>query len=122
MEKDYYSRFQEFLSDTTIDDLLEATMGYQESSDGIKAVNEWVKQNAKSDDDFREFDEIFSCCLAANEALWFNMSWHMGWAAGVAQGLKAQGLDIPQANSCLAAIFNVVRHAGRIFQKGCSNG
>lgn len=122
MEKDYYGRFQEFLSDTTIDDLLEATMGYQESSDGIYAVNEWVKQNAKSDADFGEFDDIFSCCLTANETLWFNMSWHMGWAAGVAQGLKARGLDIPEAKSCLGAIFNYVRHAARIFQGGCSNG
>ena len=122
MAKNYYGRFQKFLNDTTIDDLLEATMGYQESSDGINAVNEWVKQNAKSDADFGEFDDIFSSGLVANETLWFNLSWHIGWAAGVVQGLKAQGLDIPESTSCLAAIFNEVRHAGRIFQGSCSNG
>jgi len=112
MVENYYGRFQKFLSDTTIDDLLGATMGYQESLEGIDAVNEWVKQNAKSDADFRDFDEIFSCCLIADETLWFNLSWYIGWAAGVAQGLKAQGLDIPESTSCLAAIFNKVKHAG----------
>jgi hypothetical protein len=122
MAKNYYGHFQKFLSDTTIDDLIKTTMGYKESSTGINAVNEWVKQNTKSDADFMEFDTIFSSFLTANEALWFNLSWHIGWAAGVVQGLKAQGLDIPESTSCLAAVYNEVRHAGRIFQGGCSNG
>jgi hypothetical protein len=102
MAKNYYGRFQELLSDTTIDDLLQTTMGFQKASDGIDAVNEWVKQNAKSDANFKEFDDIFSCCLIADETLWFNLSWRIGWVMGVAQGLKAHGLDIPDSTSCLA--------------------
>jgi hypothetical protein len=101
MAKNYYDRFQELLSDTTIDDLLQATIGHQESSDGIDAVNEWVKQNAKSDANLKEFDDIFSCCLLADETLWFNLSWNIGWMVGVVRGLKAQGLDIPDSTSCL---------------------
>jgi hypothetical protein len=108
MTKDYYGRFQELLSDTTIDDLLEATMGFQESSDSIDAVNEWVKQNVKSDANFNEFDDIFSCCLTADETLWFNLSWRIGWLTGVAQGLKAQGLDFLDSTSCLAGILNII--------------
>lgn len=106
MIKNYYGRFQNLVSDITIDDILKTTVGYQESSDGIKRVNGWVKQNAKSDADLKEFNDIFSCCLIANEALWFNLSWHIGWASGVVQGLKAQRLDIPQLTGYLAAVFN----------------
>lgn len=107
MAKNYYGRFQELLSDTTIDDLLQATMGFRESSDGIDAVNEWVKQNAKSDANFKEFDDIFSCCLIADETLWFNLSWRIGWLTGIAQGLKFQGLDIPDSTSFLAGSINL---------------
>jgi hypothetical protein len=102
MAKNYYGRFQKLLCDTTIDDLLQATVGYQESSDGIDAVNEWVKQNAKSDANLMEFDDLFSCCLLADETLWFNLGWQNGWVVGVARGLKAQGLDLPDSTSCLA--------------------
>lgn len=105
MAKNYYGRFQQLLSDTTIDDLLQGTKGYRESSDGIDAVNEWVKQNAKSDANLREFDDIFSCCLIADETLWFNLSWRIGWMVGVAQGLKAQGLDISDSTSLAGSIY-----------------
>jgi hypothetical protein len=110
MAKDYYGHFQRLLGDTITDDLLKNTVGYQQSSDGINAVNEWVKQNARPDANLREFDNIFSNFLSENEALWFNFSWHIGWAAGVLLGLKNQGLDrlnIPELTSCLAAIYNV---------------
>ena len=90
MAKNYYGRFQKLLSDTTIDDLLQATMGFQEASDGIDAVNEWVKQNVKSEANFMEFDDIFSCCLIADETLWFNLSWRIGWVTGVAQEQETQ--------------------------------
>jgi len=102
MARNYYDRFQKLISDTTIDDLLQVTSGYQESSDGIDAVNEWVKQNAKSDANLEEFDDIFSCCLMADETLWFNLSWQIGWMVGAVRGLKTQGLDFPDATSCLA--------------------
>lgn len=111
MAKDYYGHFQKLLGDTAItDDLLKTTVSYQQSSDGIKAVNEWVKQYANPDANFREFDNIFSSFLIATEALWFNFSWHIGWAAGVLLGLKNQGLDqlnIPELTSYLAAIYNL---------------
>lgn len=113
MAKDYYGHFQRLLGDTITDDLLKNTVGYQQSSDGINAVNEWVKQNARPDANLREFDNIFSNFLSENEALWFNFSWHIGWAAGVLLGLKNQGLDrlnIPELTSCLAAIYNVNTH------------
>jgi hypothetical protein len=102
MAKNYYGRFQELISDTTIDDLLQATIGHQESSEAIDAVNEWVKQNAKSDANLMEFDDIFSHCLIADETLWFNLGWNIGWMVGVVRGLKAQGLDIPEPTTCLA--------------------
>jgi len=101
MARNYYARFQELISDTTIDDLLQVTRGYQESSEGINAVNEWVKQNTKSDANLNEFEDIFSCCLMADETLWFNLSWQIGWMVGTVRGLKSQGLDIPDATSCL---------------------
>ena len=82
MTKDYYQRFQTVLSDTTIDDLLEKTVGYNESIEGIKRANDWVKQNIKPDADFKEFDEIFSSCLIADEKLWFNLAWYRGWMIG----------------------------------------
>ena len=107
MAKNYYGRFQKLLSDTTIDDLLCSTMGYQQSCDGINAVYEWVKQNAKSEANLKEFDDIFSCCLLADETLWFNLSWQIGWMVGVARGLKTQGLDLPDSTSCLAGSINL---------------
>jgi hypothetical protein len=39
MSKDYYQRFQTLLSDTTIDDLLKKTVGYNESIEGINHFN-----------------------------------------------------------------------------------
>jgi hypothetical protein len=83
MSKDYYQQFQTVLSDTTIDDLLKKTVGYNESIEGIKRVNEWVEQNIKPDADFKEFDEIFSSCLIADEKLWFNLACYRGWMTGV---------------------------------------
>jgi hypothetical protein len=88
MSKDYYQRFQTVLSDTTIDDLLEMTVGYDEANEGIKRVNEWVKENIKPDADFKEFDEIFSSHLVADEKLWFNLAWYRGWMNGVINILK----------------------------------
>jgi hypothetical protein len=88
MSKDYYQRFQAVLSDTTIDDLLKETVGYNEAIESIKQVNEWVQQNIKPDADFKEFDEIFSSCLIADETLWFKLAWYRGWIAGVARCLK----------------------------------
>ncbi len=83
MSKDYYQHFQTLLCDTTIDDLLKKTVGYNESIEGINRVNEWVKQNLKPDADFKEFDEIFSTCINAEETLWFNLAWYRGWMIGV---------------------------------------
>lgn len=102
MAKNYYGRFQKLLSDTDLDDLLQCTIGYQESSERIKAVNEWMKQNTRPDANFEEFEDIFSCCLIADETLWFNLSWQIGWMVGVVLGLKTQGLDIPDSTTCLA--------------------
>lgn len=113
MAKDYYGQFQRLLGDTITDELLKTTVGYQQSFDGINEVNEWVKQNANPNANFMEFDTIFSSFLSANVALWFNFSWHIGWAVGVLLGLKNQGLDrlnIPELTSCLAAIYNL-QHA-----------
>jgi hypothetical protein len=95
MSKDYYQRFQALLSDITIDDLLKETVGYNESIEGIKRVNEWVKQNIKPDADFKEFDEIFSSCLIADETLWFNLAWYKGWIAGVVKVLRLLNEDVP---------------------------
>lgn len=95
MSKDYYQQFQTLFSDTTIDDLLKETVGYNESIEGIKRVYEWVEQNAKLDADFKEFDEIFSSCLIADETLWFNLAWYKGWIAGVVQCLKLIGENEP---------------------------
>jgi hypothetical protein len=83
MSKDYYQQFQTVLSDTTIDDLLEMTVGYDEAIEGIKRVNEWVKENIKPDADLKEFDEIFNSHLVADEKLWFNLAWYRGWMKGV---------------------------------------
>ena len=112
MVKNYYGHFQKLVSDATIDDILKITMGYQEASDSINTVNEWVKQNAKSNANVMEFDNIFSSCLTAIEALWFNLSWHIGWASGVILGLKAQGLDIPESISYLA-VYNEGKYADK---------
>lgn len=122
MAENYYGRFQTFLSDISVNHLLEVTMGYQDSLDGIAAVNEWVKKNAKSNADFIKFDDIFGCCLNAQETLWFNLSWQIGWALGAVQGLKAQGLDIPESISCLAAVFNEVMHAEKLSKGGSEDG
>lgn len=108
MAKNYYGRFQELLSDTNIDDLLRSTMGYQQSVDGINAVYEWVNQNAKSGANFKDFDDIFSCCLTADQTLWFNLGWRIGWMMGVIQGLKANGLDNPDSTSCLAGSISLL--------------
>ena len=100
--KNHYARFQRFLNDTSIDDLLATTVGYQQSLDGIHAVNEWVKQNAKSDAKFEDFESIFNNCLIADETLWFNLSWRIGWAAGAVQGFKKNlEPDIEPSTSCL---------------------
>lgn len=103
--QNYYDCFKEFLNDTTIDDLLKTTVGYQQSLDGIKAVNEWVKQNVKSDDNFEEFEDIFNSCLIVDETLWFNLSWRIGWAAGAVQGLKALGPDTQFSSSCMPGVI-----------------
>lgn len=108
MANDYYSHFQELLGDTGIDDLLKATMGYQESSDGIAAVNEWMNRNAKSDANLNEFEDTFNCCLEADEALWFNLGWRLGWVKGVVEGLKANGLDNPDSTSLVGSISSLL--------------
>jgi hypothetical protein len=102
MGKDYYNHFHEFLSDTTMDDLLQVTTGYEESCEGIDAVYEWVKENASSEADLDKFDEIFSSCLKLNGTLWFNLGWNIGWSVGVYQVLKANDSDISDSASCLA--------------------
>jgi hypothetical protein len=100
--KNHYARFQRFLNDTSIDDLLATTVGYQQSRNSIDAVNEWVMKNTKSDAEFEEFEDIFNRCLLADETLWFNLSWRIGWAAGAVQGLKKNlEPDIEPSTSCL---------------------
>jgi hypothetical protein len=99
--QNYYACFQKFFNDSTIDDLLKTIVGYQQSLDGIHAVNEWVKQNTKSDANFEDFETIFNNCLIADETLWFNLSWGIGWAVGVVNGLKALGPDIQFSTSSL---------------------
>lgn len=97
--EDYYSRFLEFINETTIDDLLKKTAGYQHAMEGINAVNEWVKQHIKSESEFKEFNDIFSDCLITDETLWFNLSWRCGWMWGVIQGLKTYGADSVQGEN-----------------------
>jgi hypothetical protein len=104
MSKDYYQRFRTLLSDTTIDDLLKKTVGYNESIEGINQVNEWVKQNVKPDADFKKFDEIFSSCLNADETLWFNLAWYKGWIAGVAQCLRLIDENEPHSTDGMGII------------------
>lgn len=88
MSTDYHQRFMCLFGDITIDDLLKKTVGYHESIESINRVNEWVKKNVKPDADFKEFDEIFSSCLHAQETLWFNLAWYEGWKSGAAQLLR----------------------------------
>ena len=90
MSTDYHQRFMALLGDITIDDLLKRTVGYHESIEGSNQVNEWVKENVKPDADLKEFDEIFSSCLHAQETLWFNLAWFRGWMVGVVNILKLQ--------------------------------
>ena len=104
MYKDYYQRFRILLSDTTIDDLLKKTVGYNESIEGINQVNEWVKQNVKPDADFKKFDEIFGSCLNADETLWFNLAWYKGWIAGVAQCLRLIDENEPHSTDSMGIV------------------
>jgi len=103
--QNYYDCFKKFINDTTIDDLLKTTVGYQQSQDGINAVFEWVEKNAKSDDNFGEFEDIFNSCLIADETMWFNLSWRIGWAAGAVQGLKALGADTQLSNNYMPGVI-----------------
>lgn len=88
MSKDYYQHFRTLLGDTAIADLLKQTVGYNESIEGIKQINEWMRHNVKPNADLKKFDEIFKSCLNADEILWFNLAWYKGWKAGVAQCLR----------------------------------
>ena len=106
MSKNHYSRFHKFLSDTTMDDLLRVTMGYEKSCDSIGAVYEWVKENASFADQ-KKFDEIFSCCLKENGTLWFNLGWHIGWSVGVYQVLRGHDSDITDSASLLGSIYHL---------------
>jgi hypothetical protein len=100
--KNHYDRFQRFINETSIDDLLATTVGYQQSRDSIDTVKEWVIKNTKSDAEFEEFEDIFSCCLLADETLWFNLSWRIGWAVGAVYGLKRNlETDIESSTGCL---------------------
>lgn len=104
MSKDYYQRFRTLFCDTTIDDLLKKTVGYNESIEGINQVNEWVKQNVKPDADVKKFDEIFSSCLNSVEALWFNLAWYTGWKAGAAQLLRFIDENEPDSTDGMSII------------------
>lgn len=92
--RNYYERFQEFIDNATIDDLLARTVGYHQSRESVFALNEWVRSNVKPDANVEEFDDLFNDCMVSDEALWFNLSWALGWAAGAVNALKSQGADI----------------------------
>lgn len=104
MSTNYHQRFMGLLSDTTIDDLLKKTVGYHESIEGIKQVNEWVKGNVKPDADLKEFDEIFNSCLHAEETLWFNLGWYKGWISGVVQCLRLIDENEPHSTDSMGII------------------
>ena len=97
MAKNYYQAFITAINDTSIDNFLKKTDGYQEAIEGIKRVNEWVEQNVKPDADLTEFDEIFSSCLNTDETLWFNLAWDKCLIAGVAKALRLIDEDEPHS-------------------------
>jgi hypothetical protein len=108
--KNHYERFMRFLSDTTIDDLLAATEGYQKSLESIKAVNEWAMKHAcpesesESESSFEEFEDIFKESLIVDETLWFNLGWCIGWSAGAIEGMKKSlEQDTDRSNDCSLA-------------------
>jgi len=104
MAKNYYQAFMDAINDTSIDNFLKKTEGYQEAIEGIKRVNEWVEQNLKPDADLTEFDEIFSSCLNTDETLWFNLAWHKGRIAAVAQGLRLIDENEPHSTDSLGIV------------------
>ncbi len=104
MSKDYYQAFMAAINDTSIDDLLKKTVGYQEATEGIKRVNEWVEQNVKPDADFKKFDEIFSSCLNTDETLWFNLAWYKGRIEGVAQVLRLIDENEPHSTDIMGIV------------------
>jgi len=111
--KNHYDCFQRFFNDTSIDDLMATTEGFQQSEDYIEEVNEWVLENIKPDTEFDDFEEIFYQCLLAERTLWFNLSWRIGWAVGALHGLKKNlEPDIePSTNSLMSSIYSAIDEA-----------